>query len=175
MNTNDAIDFSAVRGIAFDVDGVLSPSVIPMHPSGEPMRMVNIKDGYALQLAVKMGLHIAIISGAAVEAIRVRYAGLGIKDIYLGAAMKLPILQEWMNKRGLSAEEVAMVGDDIPDLQAMRAVGLPVAPADAAPEVTAVARHIAPCNGGHGVARDLIERILKAQGHWLNDAKAFGW
>ena len=168
-------DLTKIRGIAFDVDGVLSPSTIPMHPNGEPMRMVNIKDGYALQLAVKHGLRIAIITGATTRAVQVRYEGLGITDIFQGSALKLPVFNEWLSAHGFSPEEVAFVGDDIPDLRVMAAAGLSVAPADAVPEIKALARYISPHDGGYGVARDLIEQVLKAQGLWLDEAQAFGW
>ena len=168
-------DLRRIRGVVFDIDGVLSPSTIPLAPSGEPMRMVNIKDGYAIQLAVKHGLHIAILSGAKTQAIDVRFRGLGVTDVFLGAAVKLPVLQQWMRDRGLSPEEVAYAGDDIPDLHVIGHVGLGVAPADAAPEVKQAARYISPCAGGYGVGRDLLEQIMKAQGLWLDDRQAFGW
>ena len=103
-------DISRIRAVAFDVDGVLSPSTVPMADNGEPQRMVNIKDGYALQLAVRSGLHIAIISGARTENIRERYRMLGIEDIYLGASHKLPVLKDWMAAKGLNPEEVAFAG-----------------------------------------------------------------
>ena len=167
--------FANIRGIAFDVDGVLTPSSIPMHPSGEPMRMVNIKDGYAIQLAVKLGLPLAIISGANVEAVRVRFEGLGMRDVYLGAKHKLPVFREWMARHGLSANDVIFVGDDIPDIPVMREAGMAVAPDDACPEVLDIADLVTPCRGGDGVARYLIENVLKAQGKWLNDEHAFGW
>ena len=169
------IDFSRIKGIAFDVDGVLSPSTIPMHPSGEPMRMVNIKDGYAIQLAVKHGFPLAIITGAYVDAVRVRFESLGMTDIYLGASLKLPIFEQWLAKHGLTADEVAFVGDDIPDLPVLQAAGVAVAPADACPEVLEAAHYVVPCDGGHGVARHLIEQVFKAQGKWLDDKHAFGW
>lgn len=168
-------DLSSIRGIAFDVDGVLSPSTIPMGADGVPQRMVNIKDGYALQLAVKCGLKIAIITGADTESLRVRYGALGIKDIYLKASHKLPILKEWMESNELNSEEVAYCGDDIPDLPAMHAVGLAVAPCDADVEIKAAANYITVASGGYGVARELLEQILRARGEWLTDAKAFGW
>lgn len=168
-------DLRRIRGVVFDIDGVLSPSTIPLAPSGEPMRMVNIKDGYAIQLAVKHGLHIAILSGAKTQAIDARFRGLGVTDVFLGAAVKLPVLQQWMRDRGLSPEEVAYAGDDIPDLHVIGHVGLGVAPADAAPEVKQAARYISPCAGGYGVGRDLLEQIMKAQGLWLDDRHAFGW
>lgn len=164
-----------IKGIAFDVDGVLSPSTIPLSPEGEPLRMVSIKDGYALQLAVKKGLKIAIITGGNTKAVDVRFRGLGIDDVFLGSSMKLPILQQWMENNGLSADEVAFVGDDIPDIQAMRHVGLAVAPADAADEVKRVASYISPKQGGYGVGREILEQVMKAQGLWMSDHKAFGW
>ena len=168
-------DYSEIKGIVFDVDGVLSPSTIPLHPSGEPMRMVNIKDGYAIQLAVKQGFPLAIISGANVNAIRVRFEALGMTDIYLGASMKVPVLEKWLEKYNLLASEVAFVGDDIPDLPAMHAVGVGVAPADACAEVIEAAQLVIPVNGGHGVARYIIEQVMKARGVWLDDKHAFGW
>ena len=168
-------DLSKIRGIAFDVDGVLSCSTIPLYPTGEPMRMVNIKDGYALQLAVKHGYHIAIITGGNTESVRVRFEGLGIPDVYLGVAVKLPKLIEWMEKYGLKPEEVAFVGDDIPDIEAMKHAGLAVAPADAAFEVREMARYISPYEGGRGCGRDVIEQVMKAQGQWMADKRAFGW
>lgn len=168
-------DLKKIKGIAFDVDGVLSPSTIPLSPEGEPLRMVSIKDGYALQLAVKKGLKIAIITGGNTKAVDVRFRGLGIDDVFLGSSMKLPILQQWMEDNGLSADEVAFVGDDIPDIQAMRHVGLAVAPADAADEVKRVASYISPKQGGYGVGREILEQVMKAQGLWMSDHKAFGW
>lgn len=168
-------DLTKIKGIAFDVDGVLSPSTIPTSPEGEPLRMVNIKDGYALQLAVKCGLRIAIITGAVSKGVETRYRGLGITDIYTGASHKLEILTRWMSDNGLSPEEVAYVGDDVPDYEPMRHVALPVAPADACPDITDIARYISPATGGYGVARDLLEQILRAQDHWMSHAKAFGW
>lgn len=168
-------DLKKIKGIAFDVDGVLSPSTIPLSPEGEPLRMVSIKDGYALQLAVKKGLKIAIITGGNTKAVDVRFRGLGIGDVFLGSSMKLPILQQWMEDNGLSADEVAFVGDDIPDIQAMQHVGLTVAPADAADEVKRVASYISPKQGGYGVGREILEQVMKAQGLWMSDHKAFGW
>lgn len=168
-------DLTKIKGIVFDVDGVLSPTVIPMYPDGEPMRMVNVKDGYAMQLAVKKGLLIAILSGARTRAVQVRFENLGVSDVLLGVPVKLPVFEQWMASHGLKAEQVAYVGDDIPDLQVMHAAGLAVAPADAAPEVRQAAGYVSPCQGGHGVARDLLEQVMRAQGLWLDDHHAFGW
>ncbi len=168
-------DLTLIRGIVFDVDGVLSPSTMPTSPDGAPLRMVNVKDGYALQLAAKLGLNISILSGADCDAIRTRYMGLGISDVYTRAREKAPILTRWMVQHGLRPEEVAYVGDDIPDYQAMTMVGLSVAPLDAAVDIKAVARYISPVNGGYGVARDLIEQVLRARGLWRIDDTSLTW
>lgn len=168
-------DLKKIRAVAFDVDGVLSPSTIALSSEGEPLRMVNIKDGYALQLAVKYGLHIAIITGAKSRGIEIRYGGLGIEDVYTGASKKIVILQQWMQKYDLHPEEVAFVGDDVPDYEPMSQVGLKVAPADACTDIKEIADYISPIAGGYGVARDLLEQLLRARGEWIMDKKAFGW
>lgn len=169
------MDLTGIRGIAFDVDGVLSPCTIPMSADGEPCRMLNIKDGYAIQLAVKKGLRLAIISGGRSKAVALRYRNLGVEDVFMGAAFKLPLFERWLDDAQLDAGEVIFVGDDIPDLQVMQAAGISVAPADAAWQVKEVADYISPCDGGHGVARDIIEKVLTAQGMWMDDEHAFGW
>ncbi len=168
-------DLTRIKAFVFDVDGVLSPSTIPLSESGVPTRMVNIKDGYALQLAIKHGYRIAIITGADSQAIRVRFEGLGITDIYLKASQKIPILKDWMTRNNLQSEEVVYVGDDIPDIEAMKVVGLAVAPADAADDVKEIAGYISPVNGGYGVGRDVVEQVMRANGDWMSSAKAFGW
>lgn len=168
-------DLTKIKGIVFDVDGVLSPSTIPLGADGVPMRMVNIKDGYALQLAVKHGYKIAIITGADSEAVKKRFNALGITDVYLKASMKVPVLKEWMAKEGLSPENVAYVGDDIPDYEAMKIVGLSICPADAAIDIKSIAGYISKTNGGEGVGRDVLEQIMRVNGDWLTTEKAFGW
>ncbi len=168
-------DLSKIKGFAFDVDGVLSPSVIPLHPNGEPMRCVSVKDGYALQLAIKHGYQVAVITGGNTEAVRKRFVGLGVQTVILGADMKLQFFEEWLKNTGLKPEEVVYAGDDIPDYEAMQHAGLSVAPADAAPEVKEIAKYISPLNGGQGVGREIIEQVMKAKGEWLADKNAFGW
>lgn len=168
-------DLSLIKGIVFDVDGVLSPSTIPLLNDGTPSRMVNIKDGYALQLAVKMGYKVAIITGADSEAVKKRFNGLGISDVFLKTGVKITCLKSWMESNGLSPEQVAFVGDDIPDYECMKYVGLSVAPADAAVDILNIARYISPINGGYGVGRDLLEQLMRCNGQWLSSEKAFGW
>ena len=168
-------DLSLIKGVVFDIDGVLSPCVVPLGADGNPCRMANIKDGYALQLAVRNGLHIAVISGAMGDGLIERFRNLGITEVFLKAGMKKNILVDWMSRYGLAPDEVAYVGDDVPDRECMETVGLPVAPADSAPDILAVAGYISPCNGGYGVARDLLEEILRAQCKWPVTDKACGW
>ncbi len=170
-----AYDLKKIRGVAFDVDGVLSPSTIPTSADGEPLRMVNIKDGYALQYAVKTGLKITIITGGRSKGVDVRYRGLGITDIFMGVSEKIECFRSWMDRNGLDAGEVAFVGDDVPDYQCMRAAGLSVAPADACDDIKNIATYISPVSGGYGVARDLLEQILRAKELWMAGGKAFGW
>lgn len=167
-------DLTKIKAFVFDVDGVLSADVLFISPEGDPMRTVNIKDGYAMQLAVKKGYHIAIITGGNTEAVRIRFSRLGIEHIYMQAAIKMVNFVDFMQKTGLKPEEVMYAGDDIPDYEVMKVVGLPVAPQDAAPEIKAIAKYISPRKGGDGVARDVIEQTLKAQNHWMGD-EAFGW
>ncbi len=168
-------DLKLIRGLAFDVDGVLSPSTIPMNDDGVPLRMVNIKDGYALQLAVKKGLKIAIITGGNTNNVKLRYGALGISDIYIGQSHKIDTFRQWMGNNKLDPSEVIYMGDDIPDLQCLRAAGLACCPHDACGEVRMTSRYISPIIGGYGCVRDVLEQVLKAQDLWLSDAKAFGW
>lgn len=168
-------DLVKIKGFVFDVDGVLSPSVIPMSEDGEPMRMANIKDGYALQLAAKYEYKMAIITGGNAEAIKNRFTTLGIKDIFQKASHKLDIFKKWIEDNSLKPEEVIYIGDDIPDLKCMRYAGLPCAPNDAAWEARETAVYVSRFNGGYGCVRDVVEQVLKAKGQWLKDDKAFGW
>lgn len=170
-----AYDLRKIRGVVFDVDGVLSPAIVPLGADGNPQRMANIKDGYALQLAVRQGLELAIISGAAGDGLLARFNNLGINEVYLKAGVKRELFEEWMQRHGLTPEEVAYVGDDIPDMECMAMAGLGVAPADACREALSVAGYISPEKGGYGVARDLLEEILRAQDKWPHTDKAFGW
>ena len=168
-------DLSKIRAVVFDLDGVLSSETIALGVDGTPLRTVNIKDGYAIQLAMKMGLRAAIISGCKIEAVRKRYEGLGMEDIYLGAAVKIKVYDDFIAKYDLKDEEVIFMGDDIPDLEVMRRVGCPVCPKDACPEVKAASCYVSDWRGGQGCGRDVLEQVLRAQGKWLSDERAFGW
>ena len=164
-----------IKAIVFDVDGVLSAETITMSSEGEPLRTVNIKDGYAIQLAQKMGLRIAILTGGNTNAIRTRYENLGVQDIYMKCSVKITTFEEFLEKYQLSADEVIYVGDDIPDYEVMKRCGCPCCPADACSDIKAISLYISDRKGGYGCGRDIVEQVLKAQGKWLSDAKAFGW
>lgn len=168
-------DLKKIKAIVFDVDGVLSASTIAMDAEGQPVRTMNIKDGYAMQLAVKKGLVVAIITGGRDEVIRRRYEYLGVKHIYIGSSVKMKDFEDLLSKTGITEEEVLYLGDDIPDYEIMQRVGLPCCPADAAPEIKAIAKYVSPFTGGNGCGRDVLEQVMKAQGMWMSDKVAFGW
>lgn len=170
-------DLNKIKALVFDVDGVLSANVIPMSTEGEPMRTVNIKDGYAIHLAAKQSLLLGIITGGKTEAVRKRFLALGVpaEDIYLGSSVKIHDYRDFRERHGLCDEEILYVGDDIPDLEVMRTCGLPCCPKDAAPEVKSVACYISHAEGGYGCGRDIVEQVLKVKGLWMSDEKAFGW
>ena len=168
-------DLRLIKAVIFDVDGVLSAETITLSSEGEPLRTVNIKDGYAIQLAVKMGLRVVILTGGRTEAVRIRYERLGVEDIYMGCAVKIKTYDEFLAKYGLTDQEVIYMGDDVPDLEILRRVGCPVCPQDACPDVKEACLYVSPFRGGFGCGRDVIEQTLRAQGKWLSSEKAFGW
>ncbi len=163
-----------VKAFAFDVDGVLSRTTMTLHPSGEPMRTINIKDGYALQLAVKKGYPIGIITGGSTHSIRARFKNLGIQDVFMGASHKIEDLYRFLKLHELNAEEVLYMGDDLPDFEIMSAVGFPTCPADAVTEIKQKAKYISHINGGEGCVRDIIEQVLRLHNKWM-DGDAFHW
>lgn len=168
-------DLKKIKAIIFDVDGVLSCQTIPLHPNGEPMRTVNIKDGYAIQFAQKVGLRIVILTGGKTESVRLRYERLGVEDIYMGCAVKISTYDSFLEKYGLNDEEVMYMGDDIPDYEIMKRCGCPVCPSDACSDIKNISIYISNYRGGEGCGRDVIEQVLRAQDKWLNSNTAFGW
>ena len=146
-----------------------------MDSAGIPLRTVNIKDGYAIQFAVKQGLKIVILSGGNTPSVRKRYENLGVKDIFLGCEVKIETYDRFLADTGLADEEILYMGDDIPDYEVMRRVGCPCCPKDACSDIRGISIYVSPYNGGYGCGRDVIEQVLRAKGLWMNDAKAFGW
>jgi 3-deoxy-D-manno-octulosonate 8-phosphate phosphatase (KDO 8-P phosphatase) len=165
---------SNVKAFIFDVDGVLTDGSVTLMPDGEQVRVMNIKDGYALQLAIKKGFYIAIISGGKSEMVRKRLNGLGITDVYLGAHTKIDIYKEFIQIHQLNEEEILYMGDDIPDYEVMQRVGVPTCPADSATEIKNISIYISDKNGGKGCVRDVLEQTMRAQDKWF-DREGFVW
>lgn len=158
--------FASVKAFAFDVDGVLTNGDLIILENGVMARTMNVKDGYALQLAIKKGYHIAIISGGNSKEVAERVKILGITDTYMNVFDKVEALQNFQQKHQLQKQEILFMGDDLPDVDVMQNVGLPCCPNDAVDEIKAISKYISPLNGGKGCARDVIEKVLKLANKW---------
>ena len=158
----------------FDVDGVLTDGSVFVTENGEQSRAFNIKDGYALQLAVKCGYNVCSVSGSRSKSQLYRLNSLGIKDVYMGIHTKIEKLKIYLEEKSINPANVLYMGDDIPDLDVMKTVGLPCCPADAVEEIKAVSMYISPYTGGKGCARDIIEKVLKVQDKWMKE-EAYSW
>lgn len=167
MNLPD--QFSAIKAFVFDMDGVLTDGSLLILPDGEYVRTMNIKDGFALQLAVKAGYHVVVISGSYSKPCMERLAYLGIQQVFMQVKHKEHVLAQYMLNHQLQAHEILFMGDDIPDRAVMQLSTLPCCPADAVPEIKAIARYISPFGGGQGCVRDVIEKVMRVQRTWLAD------
>ena len=158
----------------FDYDGVMTDGKVILLEEGQPLRMANVKDGYVLQLVVKLGYHVVIISGGFSRSMENRFETLGIKDVYLGVKNKEVVLKEYLENHVIDPKHVVYMGDDIPDFKVMKMVGIPVCPADAAEEIKNISIYISDKTGGEGCVRDIIEQVLKVQGKWMSE-EAYSW
>ena len=158
--------FKTIRLFVFDVDGVLTDGSILISGEGDYARRMNVKDGYALQLARKKGYAIMIISGSDAPAVELRMRKLGINDVYMKVTDKLKYLKNYMTDNNFDSSQVLFMGDDMPDVEAMQYAGIACCPADAVPEAKAVANYISPFKGGNTCVRDVIEKVLKQNNHW---------
>jgi len=172
--TNFKEGLAAVRAFIFDIDGVLSLQTIGLNVFGVPNRTVNLRDGYALQLAVKKGYRVGIISGSNSREYMKRLKLLGVNDIYLNSRSKLDHYKHFRNKYDYRDSEIMFMGDDIPDFEVMKAAGVPVCPSDADSEIKQVAVYISDKKGGEGCVRDVIEQVMRLHNNWM-DADAFSW
>lgn len=163
-----------VKAFVFDIDGVMSLQTISLNVFGVPNRTVNLRDGYALQLAVKKGYHIGIISGSNSKEYLKRLKSLGITDVFLNSRSKLEHFRVFLKKYSLDESEVLFMGDDIPDLTVMKVAGIPVCPSDADSEIKQVALYISDKKGGEGCVRDVVEQVLRLHDKWLDD-DAYSW
>ncbi len=163
-----------VNTFVFDYDGVLSDGYVLINSNGDALRTANVKDGYAMQLAIKKNYRIVIISGGYSESMKLRLESLKITDIFLGVDKKIDVYNQYLEKHKLLPENILYMGDDIPDYEIMINAGVPTCPADAVEEIKRVATYISHQPGGHGCVRDVIEQVLKVQGKWMND-DAYHW
>ena len=163
-----------INTFVFDYDGVLTDGRIILKEEGEPLRTANVRDGYAMQLAIKKGYRVAIISGGKSGSVINRFKALNIKDVFLGSDKKEVVLKDYMEKHHLGKENILYMGDDIPDYHAMHMAGIASCPADASEEIKAISHYISPFKGGEGCVRDIIEQVLKIQGKWMNH-DSFSW
>lgn len=159
-------DIARIRVIVLDVDGVLTDGGIQVTPEGDFIRRYNSKDGFVLSYALKKGYQVAIITGGRGNTLKVRFDMLGIKHVYLNCLAKLEALHDLMEKLGVGPEEILYMGDDIPDINPMMHVGMPVCPADAASEVINISRYVSQFKGGEGCVRDVVEQVLRSRGDW---------
>jgi 3-deoxy-D-manno-octulosonate 8-phosphate phosphatase (KDO 8-P phosphatase) len=166
MEKNFKQRLTDVRTFIFDVDGVLTDGALLVMPDGEFLRSMNIKDGYAMQLAVKKGYRIAIISGGHSKGVPLRLARLGVQDVFMGVTDKSMVFDELVAKYQLQPSAILYMGDDIPDLKLLRLCGVPCCPADAVAEIRDACIYVSGRNGGEGCVRDIIEQVMKSQGTW---------
>lgn len=167
-------DLVRVKAFIFDIDGVLSLQTISLNAFGVPNRTVNLRDGYALQLAAKKGYIIGIISGSKSIEYQKRLKMLGINDIFLNSRNKLENFSTFLKKHNLNKSDVLFMGDDIPDFEVMKEAGIPVCPSDADSEIKQVSSYVSDKKGGEGCVRDVIEQVLRLHNNWM-DSDAFTW
>ena len=164
-------DVARVEAIVLDVDGVMTDGGIIPTPDGDFIRRYNAKDGYAVAAAIREGLKICIISGGRGRMLENRLQMLGVTRYYLNCMDKVTAIREFAADYNIDLENVIYMGDDIPDLECMRLVGIPVCPSDAAMEVVEASRYVSEFNGGHGAVRDIIEQVMRAKNIWAKNLK----
>jgi len=172
--TNFKEDLAKVEAFVFDIDGVLSLQTISLNSFGVPGRTVNLRDGYAVQLAVRKGYRVAVISGSNAKDYQKRLRQLGVKDVYLNSRLKIEHFNAFLNKYNLDRKNVLYMGDDIPDREVMQSAGIPVCPADADSEIREVSLYISDKKGGEGCVRDVIEQVLRLHNKWM-DQEGLTW
>lgn len=163
-----------IKTFIFDYDGVLTDGSVLILPDGEAIRGGNVKDGYAIQHAIKKGYRIVVISGGKSESMLRRLEMLQVNDVYLGVVNKLELFKKFIAENQLNPANVIYMGDDIPDYEVMLEVGLPCCPEDAAEEIKSIAKYISHFKGGKGCVRDIIEQTMKLHGTWMTH-DAYHW
>ena len=179
MNANNSnsspglsLPFRGTGGIStfvFDVDGVLTDGTVLLLENGLQARQMHVRDGLALQMALEHGYHVLIISGGYSEPVVKRMHYLGVQEVYMAIKNKVAFIEDWLQKKNISWQQVLFTGDDLPDIPVLQRAGIPCCPADAAPEVKKICHYISPIKGGYGCVRDVIEKVLKLNDHWTFD------
>lgn len=162
--------FQQITTFVFDIDGVMTDGSVNVLETGEHYRTFHIRDGYALERAVKAGYRICVITGGKHEGVRKRLQNLKIHDVFMGSGgkSKLQIYQDWLNQVQIPENNILYMGDDLPDYEVMiRPELFSTCPADACDEILSIANYISPKNGGKGAVRDVIEQVMRAKGEWL--------
>ncbi len=166
--------FKNIDTFVLDVDGVLTDGKVLVTEAGEFLRSFNAKDGYAIRRAVEEGYNVVVITGGKGGSVENRLRYLGIKQFYTNAADKLPILKTYLCENNIHSSTVLFMGDDLNDFKVMQNVGLPCCPADAVNEIRNISHYISPLEGGQGCVRDVIEKVMKLQGKWMNHISVSG-
>ena len=166
MNKNYKEILNSITTFVLDVDGVLTDNSVHVTPTGDMLRIMNIRDGFAIKAAIESGYNVCIISGGNNEGVRIRLRNLGVTDIHLASPNKVETFNEYIELYNIKPETVLYMGDDIPDYHVMQLVGLPTCPQDASPEIKAISKYISHKNGGRGAVREVIEQVMKVQGKW---------
>jgi 3-deoxy-D-manno-octulosonate 8-phosphate phosphatase (KDO 8-P phosphatase) len=167
-------EFKQVKAFVFDVDGVLSTDISHLNEDGDPIRTTNVKDGYAIRNALNNDYEVAIITGGAIERVKLRFGKIGVKYIYMGSFDKLKCLDDFLAKTKLQKEDILYMGDDMPDFPVMKEIGVPTCPKDAIPDIKEISKYISDKKGGEGCVRDVIEQVMRSQGNWINE-NSFYW
>jgi len=162
-------DLKQVRAMLFDVDGVLSSDKSPLDANGDPMRTANVKDGFAIRLALESGFVVGVVTGGGQQSVKLRHRKLGVEYYYDNVRDKIASLHDFMAKTGIPGSEILFMGDDLVDYEIMGRVGIATCPADAVPEIKLISRYVSDRKGGEGCVRDVIEQVMRAQGKWFVD------
>jgi 3-deoxy-D-manno-octulosonate 8-phosphate phosphatase (KDO 8-P phosphatase) len=160
--------FKDITTFIFDVDGVLTNNTLHITESGELLRTMNARDGFAMQMAIESDYNIAIITGGKSQGVISRLNGLGVTDIYKGVRDKVEAFEDYINTHHIDPNHILYMGDDLPDYDVMRRVALPTCPADAAHEIVRIAQYVSPFKGGEGAVRDVIEKVLRLHNKWIS-------
>ncbi len=163
---NQLEKFAEITTFFFDIDGVFTDNNLLITDQGEFLRVMNVRDGYAVKRAIRAGYRIIVITGGSSPGVTERLKSLGIEEIHTGREKKLEVFERIVEASEMEPQEILYLGDDLPDYPVMKRVGLPCCPADAVPEILELAKYVSPYRGGEGCVRDVIEKVMRIQNLW---------